>query len=192
MNITFTKILSYNLRRHDFGYVCSILNQSVDPPPLLPHQLHLRDNAVYYSTLKRSVDCIQYEHAKVYRPQAELNEVAFSLAGACTESEWFSQGSKIVRKVFIQKFLNDSLVLSRQELFRQIRELLHSVLLGGESATFVSHSFRMKLCESYIATEGRILNSPELIKNHISSDKKTFDFGQGFTASETNLRFLIL
>lgn len=190
MDIIFTKILPYDLRRSSFDYVCSILDQTVDPPSLAPHQLRLQTDIVYHSILGRAIDCMQYEQGKTYKAQSELNEVAFTLADACTEQEWLSLGSKKVREVFIHKFLDDSLSISRVTLFNQVHGLLSNILSNARSTTLVSHSFRMKLYEAYIFTQGRIVDVPELIREYIVVDKKTFEFGQSFTATEADLQFL--
>lgn len=190
MYIAFTKILPYDLHRTSFDYVCSVLNQSVDPPSIASNQLRLQTDIIYHSTLERSKGCIQYEQDKVYRPRLELNEVAFALANSCTEQEWLSLGSKKVREVFLDKFFYDSLVFSRATLFSQVRELLRDALSSADSITLVSHSFRMKIFEAYIFTQGRIVDQPSLIRNYISTDSKTFEFGQGFVVKESELHFL--
>ena len=44
----------------------------------------------------------------------------------------------------------------------------------------ISHSFRLKIIEAYLKTQGRIMNDPKLIEKYIKNSKKTFDFGEGF------------
>lgn len=135
---------------------------------------------------------MQQEPGKSYKSQPELNEIAFSLAGSCTEAEWLSFGSKKVREVFIGKFLDDSLGISRVTLINQVHGLLNAILSNAHSATLVSHSFRMKLYEAYIFTHGRIADHPELIREYIEVNNKTFEFGQSFVATAADLQFMKL
>ncbi len=59
-----------------------------------------------------------------------------------------------------------------------------------KKCVLISHSFRMKLIEAYIKTDGQIEQKPELIHKYILDDKKTFDFGKGISLNVNKLRRL--
>lgn len=167
------------LSRFD-GYK-SITLQERDPG-ILDHSVKtlITAETLYCSSLRRAVESAQkYEiHFSVL---SDLNEILFDLTDLVSEAEFDSYGSSLVRKRFIERFIDDSLLESRESVFSRIESVL-KLLKNSESETIflISHSFFMKILESFITTQGKIVNQPELIKNFIIPEQKTYDFGMGF------------
>ncbi|MDO8451572.1 MAG: hypothetical protein Q7S76_01760 [bacterium] len=190
--ITFTKIASYELRPKDrnvFEYLTDVASQVVDPPPLEPGGLSLAADIVFHSTLRRATESIRRLPAVEYIPRVELKEVVFDMRTFCNEATWSREGSVAVRRGFKAAFIADTLSVPRTQLFEEIR----SVLLDAKDTcqrgrvVVVSHSFRLKLIEAYLRTQGRVVSNPELIHEYINDSGKTYSFEEGFEIDESEM-----
>ncbi len=183
--ITFTKILNYNTGKKDkdvFRYVNSLLSHKIDPHSLKPKRLKLPQGLVYYSPLKRSKECLLKNKNTKYKLTKELKEVKFSIP-VQKRSGLIKKTSYTVREEFIKQFIADTLLESRKKIFTDIQNLLNKIILEKKPVSLVSHSFRLKLYESFIKTRGKILKNPQLIKKFINPNKRTYDFGEKFKIS---------
>ena len=51
----------------------------------------------------------------------------------------------------------------------------------------ISHSFRLKLIEAFIKSNGQLQKHPKIIHNYIKDAEKTYKFGEGFSIPYKNL-----
>jgi len=122
----------------------------------------------------------------------ELAEILFDIKKLCTRKEWQKEKSNIIRRRFKEFFINDQLPIKRVEIFNEIKRVLNNCLSRSEffDITIISHSFRLKLIEIFIETKGEIVETPVLIHKYILDDKKTYEFGEGFTLKREGLEKL--
>lgn len=128
-----------------------------------------RESAIAFSSTKNNLEKLDY-----------LNEIIFDLNDLVTENQYQSMGSNIVRKRFIEAFIEDRLLEKRQKIKQRIGELI-SFLHNLENGSYllVSHSFFMKILQSYLM-ENTLFENPEILTSHFNFKQKTFDFGDGF------------
>jgi hypothetical protein len=178
--ITFIKILSYDTgsKNLNLDYVNGVLEQKVDPDTLEPNSLKSMDSVTYYSPLKRCENCIKMQARRKYIQNELLREIPFSLGN-------IPQGTKdlssFVRSVFIDKFINDRLLISRQTLLDQTKKILE-FNNGNDNITMISHTFRLKIIELYLQVGDTIFKEPKLISQFINPSKKIYEFGHSFKA----------
>lgn len=113
---------------------------------------------------------------------ALLDEVLFDLARLVSVEEYDAFGSSLVRERFIESFIADNLLESRQQLRERILKLLcmlHSS--HTDSAMCFSHSFYMKILEAYVLSDYTLFEQPEALRNYISTRQPTYPYGKGFT-----------
>ena len=182
--ITFTKILAYELRplgKDIYEYVAGVASQQIDPPSLQKSGLVPVASVVLYSPLKRALECLSKQSGAEYISMNELAEIPFDLRKMCTEEEWNTQGSVLVRRKFKEMFVTDTLSIPRVQIFREVKAVIAQCKeYGTKDIQVVSHSFRLKIIQAFIATKGDIEKHPERIGEFIADDVKTFDFGKGF------------
>ena len=79
------------------------------------------------------------------------------------------EGEAIVRRNFKRAFAGDSLLISREELFQEIKEVINMCrrLSKRHRVAVVSHSFRLKFIEAFLKTGGGLEKGPELIEDYI-------------------------
>lgn len=181
--ITFRKILKYDLVGvgDTYEYLAGVTAQTIDPPSLQPGEMH-ESGTVLVSPLRRARECISEQGIVT----SELREVPFDLKTVCTKEAWEKEGSVAVRRGFKQAFVDDTLLVRREELLREIQDLvsmLRGMELTNNTVVVVSHSFRMKLIEAYIGTKGALANNPGLLHQYIDDSTKTYEFGEGFTTT---------
>ncbi len=188
--ILFRKILAYPLSpetRDVFTYLDGVTTQQLDPPSLHPHTFRPETHVVMHSILRRCQEALDTASGTQFISTPELNEIPFSLAALCSQQEWEREKSMIVRRRFKEAFINDRLPLSRAEIDAQLR----GVLLQAPqytSITLLSHSFRLKLLQGFILTRGRLCAHPEEIHRVLDEQQKTFIWGEGFDATEEEIR----
>jgi len=117
----------------------------------------------------------------------ELKEIPFSLASLCTKKEWEREGSLAVRRRFAQAFIKDRLFLKRSQIREETLRIFQRLILY-ESASILSHSFRLKIIEGAIKTRGDLFIYPERIHEFIRPDKKTYEWNEGFQINRKDLR----
>lgn len=115
------------------------------------------------------------------KPTPLLNEVRFSIKALATEEEYQKHGSDIVRKRFIDHFIADKLLESREEIAKRIQGLLKllNTQYQNKRVLCVSHSFFMKIFKIYLA-DSNLFEDPDILKDHFNPKKKTFEFCEGF------------
>lgn len=184
MNTQFTKIAPYNLYPFDnpkdnFDFVCRVLNQNVNPPSLEPKSIRPNNKLILSSNLRRAKECLDASSdAKIiYLPQ--LSEIKINLNNLCEQKQWEKMGSTIVRQKFKQAFMADELVLSRQQIYQQAKEVF-DLIKQEQSVTVISHTFKLILLKAIIETRGQIIRQPELINNYIFDHKSILKFGETF------------
>ena len=187
--IKFIKILAYSLTPPDgevFDYLAGVTNQSIDSSSLAPNGLEVNDGVVLCSSLRRAVECVKQEKDVVFVVLDSLREIRFDLSQICSKNNWEKERSVAVRRGFKRAFVEDKLPVSREVIFKEIKELLALIKnnYSGQQVTVVSHSFRLKLIEAYCLSDGAIEKDPNLINSYLLDDRKTYEFGQGFTVGE--------
>lgn len=139
---------------------------------------------IYCSSLKRGQEtaaCFGKKMGvtKIFQTP-HLNEVLFDLKNLVSEEEYRSLGSNLVRKQFIQAFIEDRLLESRSNLEKRINFLFEDLnKLKGGNYLLISHSFFMKILQVYLK-DGQLFNHPEILKVNFDYQQKTFEFGEGF------------
>lgn len=183
MKLIFRKIAPYLLDAPSgdrWEYICGVLDQAIDPPSLAPMSVRVPAQRAYLSPRKRALECVASEEGTAYIVKQELNEVPFDLRRFHTKQEWEDSGSAIVRDAFVRGFVSDRLAVPRRRLFEEVRSLLGAMDRASARGYFISHSFRMKLFEAYFKTGGKVEREPELIREFVSLDRRTYDFGEEF------------
>lgn len=127
------------------------------------------------------------ETAKLYSKQGgssllqELREVKFSLKDLVTEDEYEKNGSIAVRRKFVEKFVEDKLLESREDIKRRLVRFSNILRERGEKKILViSHSFLMKMMEAYFKFGYDVFKYPETLAMFIKPNRKTYDFMKGF------------
>lgn len=170
------------------GYVKS--TQSVIDPPLKTQESALGTEQLKIcfssSTLRtQQTALLEFKSAKHYR-LADLDEVSFDLSKLVSEHEFKIHGSKIVRKRFIDNFVNDTLTEKRTQIFRRIDKLFKELVKIDDDVACISHSFFMKILEADIKSGHKIRTKPDLLRNYLLVDKHTYPYGTGFRLTENN------
>mgnify|MGYP003971447203 CR=1 FL=1 len=190
--IAFRKILGYDPtlggKFSRYGGYCLITEQKQDPSIIKPEN-EIFDfpkdiyGPIFCSSLKRGIDsasyvCMKTGLTKVVLP--ELNEINFSLEDLLSEEEYLEQGSDLVRKRFVEYFVEDKFKEKRGSIQDRTHNLLarFNVLPEGRHLA-ISHSFFMKIFEAY-SKEPTLFEEPELLANYLDPFKKIYMFGQGF------------
>ncbi len=182
--IYFRKTTAYDLgkRRSDtFEYLQGVGFQKIDPSPLSQFKNLPESKIIFYSPLARVKDSLPFNSRYDLRERNELREVLFDLKLFCTEDEFKREGSVIIRRKFKQFFISDTLPIKRNAIFAEVEKILEDIsLVDASTVTVISHSFRLKIFEAYLGTNGEIVNNPSLINTYITDDEKTFQFEEGF------------
>lgn len=194
--IYFKKIAPYTLKPKDtdvYQYLSDLTMQRIDPPSNKTGYIDVPTKILVHSTLNRAVDSIPKLQNFEALPRKALNEVLFDMNAVCGRELWEKEGSVAVRQGFIRSFIADTLPITRDEIFGEIRGALRDIrtaLEQHESVTVLSHSFKMKLIEAHIKTKGRIEREPNLIHDYLSKDEKTYEFLRGFEVPNDALGYI--
>lgn len=181
--VFFRKTTEYDLKYDDnnrFLYLISLGLQKVDPAPLhVFHNLQKVD-LIFCSNLSRAKDSLPLCLKNIFLYK-ELKEVIFNIEDFCSEKEFYKLGSYIIRKKFKEYFIKDKLPISREKIFIEIEKVLQDLCnTSAKSILVISHSFRLKVFEAYIKTNGEIKKKPYLINKFITNKEKTYNFEEGF------------
>lgn len=193
MKIQCIKIPKYKTKlsnnKATFKYVSMIAIQEADPDSDAKESLFFDDNSiVFHSTLNRSRQSLNKKCKSKFIASKALNEVPFDIQKMCTFEEWNAEGSTVVRRMFKEGFIKDTLLISREEIFKEIKSLFTSVQkIKNKKIFFISHSFKLKIIEAFVKTQGEVIRKPELIEDYIFDNKKTFDFGEEFIINISQL-----
>ncbi|MDQ5950697.1 MAG: hypothetical protein QG585_639 [Patescibacteria group bacterium] len=186
MKIKCKKIAKYNTYLKDdldtFSYLQKLCLGKVNPPTQKPDSIIFDKNSIIFSSpLTRAVQSIKNKENLNLLILPELKEIRFDLEKMCDFKKWKKDKSTIVRKRFKTFFINDTLLDSRKKIFREIRHLLKMVgKYPDKNIIIFSHSFRLKLIEAFVKTDGKIENSPALIRKFIKDNQKTYKFEEEF------------
>ncbi len=187
--VKFIKIAKYDTKYFDesisnYKFLCDLTLQKTDVESLEKNSLKFETDVVLHSGLDRAKSCIhKVDGENEFIEMKELNEVKFDMGKMCTEGEWKNKGSKIVREKFIEFFIHDKLEISLVNLEGEIKIILEKIgeiIRLGKSVSILSHSFKLKILEAYIKSDFKLFENRNLIKDYIFSDKKTYEFGEGF------------
>lgn len=144
---------------------------------------HPITNVILHSTLLRAIQtvgCLPKTPEVKLIPLPQLREIPFKLEKLVSEEEFEREKSKLVRARFVEAFILNSLMQSRE----QIRDNIYYVIgvlkgLKGDEAVIVSHSFFMKILETFVNGID-VFGNPENIRQVINPDIKIYEFGKGF------------
>lgn len=181
--LRFIKTLAYPLIPSTgsvFEYLDGVTQQRIDPPSLRPKQLTCPEPMVFFSPRRRVVECLADRTPAQQQMRVELCEIPFSLSALGTYREWEQGRSAFVRQKFVQAFIQDRLPVSRADIEHELRCILSDAKPFPDIA-LVSHSFRMKIFQAFIETDGQLFRMPELLAHWIHPHQKTFEFGEGFS-----------
>lgn len=193
--ITFIKTLQYETNPKDrdvFEYLSLLTLQKIDPPSTANACLSVNADTILHSPLRRVVDTLEQKQGTRYICLDALREIPFDLKQLCTKEEWRKEGNVIVRRRFKEAFIRDTLPIKRKQIFDEIKEVLCicKTYYSSHSIAIISHSFRLKIIEAFIATIGEIETNPRLIHNYLFDNRKMYEFGSGFTVrSITHIKF---
>lgn len=183
--ITFIKILPYDLHPagvDEFAYRIGIAEQKIDPPSRAPSKLEITGGSILHSPLRRCRECITLSDTVSMVSLESLREVLFGRALFGERDAWKKERSRLIRRNFKHAFIADSLPAKRKQLMAEVCEILGACLTAASQApvSVVSHSFRLKLIEAFVKTNGSLFKEPELIHTFISDTHKTYAFGERF------------
>lgn len=166
-----------------FDYITELCAQRINPPSIKPQGLVVKADHVFHSPLRRAVESFLLKDNALYFPLQELKEIPFEFGALCTRQEWYKYGSSSVRRTFKQGFISDALLIPRSTILNEVELVIESCrqVVLEKTVSVISHSFRLKVIQAYLETNGRIVRNPESINEFIKDEERTFDFGQGFT-----------
>lgn len=144
---------------------------------------HPITSAILHSTLLRAiqtVECLPKTPEVKLIPLPQLREIPFKLENLVSEEEFEREKSKLVRARFVEAFILNNLMQSREQIRGNIYYVI-GVLKGlkGNEAVIVSHSFFMKILETFVNGID-VFGNPENIRQVIDPNTKIYEFGKGF------------
>ncbi len=199
--ITFIKILDYkrptgDVSQEAFNSLANSTLHKVDPESLAPNGLQYTKKIIVTSPLKRAEECVEINSTNTYIVIDELKEIIFDLKKLVSFEEWSEKGSPLVRKRFLEAFVEDTLSESRGKILEDTKNILRSILLYtkifNKEILIISHSFRLIIIEAFIKSKGSLERDPKLLGNFLKEEKKTYDFGKGFSVSREEIEKALL
>ena len=190
--INFIKTPAYETRSRNedvFDYLCRLGLQLIDPPPQQPGVLDLSANLVLHSPMRRVKEALALSSKTRFVEMHSLREIPFDLAAFVTREEWGKYGSALIRDRFKEAFIKDQFPIKRTTLIEEIKQVLRRCNDEpvGSNIFVVSHSFRLKIIEAFLKTEGRLADNPELIHKYLKAEEQTYKFCHGFSISNNSL-----
>lgn len=182
MKIYFRKTLKYNPIRGDLSKYESYeaVTRQVRSPDILDSDSPEHFNLITYcSSLKRCRHTAKIMSSGKIIPLSDLKEIKFSLHSMVTNDEFEKYGSSLVRKKFIESFVNDSLIEKREDIQNRIDRVIKLLTSDNSDKLVISHSFTMKIFEAYLKNK-ELFNHPKLLRKYFDPSKKTFENGEGF------------
>lgn len=173
------KVLPYDVYGNGVGMykrVCDLLDQSYDPPSLHIGEMVVDADVLFCSPRERAKTCLSEYDCSRSIESPLFNEIPFSFSDSCSEEIFNSEKGAAVRRVFAEKFENNLLSISHEQLHEEMRIVL-SLSRSGENPTAVSHTFRMKIIEIYLLVGEQLFQNPKVIHKYVSSENKIYDFG---------------
>lgn len=172
------------------GY-CLSTDESVDLPldnPVATKELdlvipQLSGDLIISSRRLRALQTSEYLADRLNIPYSvtnTLHEIPFDLGRMVSKEEFAVSSSELVRERFIDQFVNDSLLESRQSIRARLETLFEEIENSNSSGLIlVSHSFTMKIIEG-LASGMDLFGNPKLLGQLIHASQKTYPFGGGF------------
>lgn len=195
MHCTIIKTLAYQLRgnteQETYQRITAIGLQHIDPLSSAHASIYIPTKTVYHSPLRRVIETIQPQHNTLSRHG--LAEVLFDVRTLCDEATWCQHGSNAVRAGFVAAFIRDTLPQRRSTIIDETCNVLSEIaaqLQTGNAVTVISHSFRMKIIEALIQSQGALDKHPETLRLVLLEHKKTYGFGGFFSITSTDLNWL--
>lgn len=175
----FIKTLAYQPYGNEdvFNYVRKLLLQEIDPPSTAQASIISSAPKLLHSPLRRVAETVDIAAAQTRVVLRDLREVSFDIKAFLNEDQLLKEGSTAIRKAFIQAFVEDRLHVSRAMLAYEITGIL-DIVYAEEEVDVVSHSFRLKLIEAFLCTNGKVFVEPALITRFIDPKEKTYRFGE--------------
>lgn len=164
------------------GYRNTALGLS-DPDISPSNQKNMKKNTlVFCSSAQRSISTARQFGYKNIRTSNLLNEVLFDLSNLVSQAEFDKYGSELVRRKFIDAFIDNSLIESRYQLQHRIYALIN-LLKSYPYDEYIcfSHSFFMKILEAHVKSDYSLFDNPQLIRNYIKEEESTYPYGTGVT-----------
>ncbi len=119
-----------------------------------------------------------------------LGEISFSMKEIISKKEFFKNGRPqvdLARKLFVKKLMAGEITESLQSIISRAESVLNFIENEkAENMVLVSHSFFMKIMETYLKDPG-IKDQPKLIRNYFTGSEKFYDYFGGFRFSMYNL-----
>jgi hypothetical protein len=120
----------------------------------------------------------------------ELGEISFSMKEIISKQDFFKGGMpqvELARKLFVNKLMAGEITESLQSIISRVESVLNFIEKEkSEKIVLVSHSFFMKVMETYIK-DPQIEKKPKRIKNYFTGREKFYDYFGGFRFSMYNL-----
>lgn len=138
---------------------------------------------IVHSTKLRGVQTAQYlaRTDTLFVPTNYANEVTFDMRQMVSETEYNMGDSNLVRARFIESFRDNTLLETRDSIKERLEGLLELLRdTNAPTIVLVSHSFFMKILQG-IVSDIPLFAEPQRLEELINPNKKTFEFGEGFT-----------
>jgi broad specificity phosphatase PhoE len=130
------------------------------------------------STLKYLLDNDLLKNNIVIKSSSNLDEILFDSGLLCTEKEYTRFGSNIIRKRFLDFFVNDNLTETLEQIKSRIDNLekdLNVLDRKYKNILCISHTFFIKLVLIYKKNRN-LFSEPHIIKNNINPNKRIMEF----------------
>jgi len=176
----FQKILSYgvygNKSTNKYTHVCALLKQTIDPSSSQKGQLDADGKLVFISPRTRAISCLNVDTTTTVRVEPALNEIPFDLMRYCSAEEFADKGSTAVREAFLHLFVTNQLAISHKKLQTEFE---HILALSHEypDALAISHTFRLRLLQTYLKTDQDLFADPKQVYNHLDPTEHWLSFG---------------
>lgn len=141
----------------------------------------------------RSIQTAKYMEAKPM-VHNQLAEIGYSMSEIISRTAFYdNQGKPKVdsaRRSFFSQLVSNRLTESYTQVIKRIEELMDIIQRNNTNLVCISHSFFMKVLETYIRDK-KIKNDPHLLLSYYDGSTKAYDFLSGFIIRKENNKFSI-
>lgn len=192
MSIYLMKVGPYKpfLEYRGFNDLCNLALQLYDPGIYKDQIEKFMDkeiiekkiDMIFCSNLRRGIETAQFiKNKNASDPKIKiemfLNEILFDLNRMCTPNQYSSFKSKLIRKKFIEYFIEDKLPERLFIIKYKFDQLIHLLNINKhKNILVISHTFFLKLFLIYFNHQD-LFENPEIIKKYINPKKKIMRFG---------------
>ena len=130
------------------------------------------------STVKCLLDNKFLKNNITIKDSSDLNEILFDVGSLCTKNEYNKFGSNIIRRRFLDYFVNDNLAETQQQIrlrIENIERYLGFLDKKYKNILCISHTFFIKLFLIYRKNKG-LFTEPHIIKKFIDTEEKIMQF----------------